>query len=210
MRIEKLKNLVRPYYETNSDPSHDWSHILRVVSTAQLLASKEKAILDIVSAGALCHDLINLPKDHPESKMSSSLSAKEAHTPLKECGFSDEEITQIQICIVQHSFSRGIKPTTLESAIVQDADRLDTLGSIGILRCATVCTKMNGQYYDPNDILSHHRPLDDKKFMLDHYFVKIFKLPDLMNTQAAKEEARLRVEFMQMFINELKREITLP
>jgi uncharacterized protein len=126
---------------------------------------------------------------------------------LRDAGFTPEEIALIRTCIVEHSFSKGMRPSTPESAIVQDSDRLDSLGAIGVLRCASVNTLMQSKYYDPFDPFAEGRELDDKKFMVDHYYVKLFKLPELMVTEEGKKEGRLRVEFMKTFLAELAKEI---
>lgn len=205
-RIQNLIPLVKSYYNT-TDPAHDWAHVGRVAATAKQLAENQDVNLDCVLAGVYCHDLINLPKDHPDRKNASTLAAKEAGPLLIEAGFNEQEILIIKKAIVEHSFSKGLKPSCLEAAIVQDADRLDALGAIGILRCAAVNTQMKASFYDPFDPLAELRELDDKSFMLDHYFVKLFKLPDLMNTPQAKAIGFQRIEFMKSFIAELTKEI---
>ena len=205
-RIQSLIPLVKPYYNS-IDPAHDWAHVGRVAATARELCHNEKVNIECVLAGVYCHDLINLPKDHPDRKNASTLAAQEAEPLLKKAGFSTEEINLIQKAIVEHSFSKGLRPSCLEAAIVQDADRLDALGAIGVLRCAAVNTQMKSSFYDPFDPLAEMRELDDKNFMLDHYFVKLFKLPDLMNTSQGKKLALKRVEFMQTFVKELMTEI---
>lgn len=205
-RIQKLLPLVRSYYG-NSDPAHDWPHIGRVAATARKMCESEEANLEITLAAVYCHDLVNLPKNHPERKNASTLAAHEAEPHLKEAGFDASEIEKIQSAIIEHSFSKGLKPSSLEAAIVQDADRLDALGAIGILRCAAVNTKMESAFYEPQDPFAEERPLDDKQFMVDHYFVKLFKLPELMNTEAGKRIALERVEFMSQFLDTLGKEI---
>lgn len=205
-RIQNLIPLVKSYYNT-TDPAHDWAHVGRVAATAKQLAENQDVNLECVLAGVYCHDLINLPKDHPDRKNASTLAAKEAGPLLIQAGFNEQEILIIKKAIVEHSFSKGLKPSCLEAAIVQDADRLDALGAIGILRCAAVNTQMKASFYDPFDPLAGMRELDDKSFMLDHYFVKLFKLPDLMNTPQAKAIGFKRIEFMKSFIDELMREI---
>jgi uncharacterized protein len=204
--IEKLIPFVKQFY-TSEDPAHDWPHIGRVVAMARRLAEGENVDLPCLLAACYCHDLINLPKNHPDRSRASELAGEAAHPLLVEAGFSEDEISKIRQFILEHSFSRGLKPTSLEAAIVQDADRLDTLGAIGVLRCASVNTQMKSTFYDPLDPLAENRELNDKSFMLDHYFVKIFKLPDLMNTSKAKTEAHKRVQFMQQFIQTLMGEI---
>lgn len=205
-RILKLIPLVKPYYNS-PDPAHDWAHIGRVASTAKKLSKDLNVNLECVLAGVYCHDLINLPKDHPDRKEASFLSSKEAEPLLKEAGFNQDEIIIIQKAIVEHSFSKGARPTCLEAAIVQDADRLDALGAIGILRCAAVNTQMKSKFYEPQDPLAQRRELDDKTYMLDHYFVKLFKLPEMMNTQMGKELGLKRVSYMKSFLQELMGEI---
>jgi uncharacterized protein len=205
-RIDKLIPLVKPFYPGN-DPSHDWPHIGRVVANARILAQDENLDMNCVLAAVYCHDLVNLPKNHLERKEASTLASHKAAPLLKEAGFLQEDIQKIQTAIIEHSFSKGLKPSTLEGAIVQDADRLDALGAIGILRCASVNTQMQSSFYDPFDPLAQVRELDDKKFMLDHYFVKLFKLPELMNTQKAKIIAIERVNDMKLFLEILMKEI---
>lgn len=205
-RIQNLIPLVKSYYNT-TDPAHDWAHVGRVAATAKQLAENQDVNLECVLAGVYCHDLINLPKDHPDRKNASTLAAKEAEPLLVKAGFNEQEVLIIQKAIIEHSFSKGLKPSCLEAAIVQDADRLDALGAIGILRCAAVNTQMKASFYDPFDPLADMRLLDDKSFMLDHYFVKLFKLPDLMNTPQAKAIGFKRIEFMKSFIDELMKEV---
>ncbi|HXH30867.1 MAG TPA: HD domain-containing protein [Bacteriovoracaceae bacterium] len=205
-RLQTLIPLVKPYYQ-GSDPAHDWPHIGRVAATAKKIALSLKANLPCVLAAVYCHDLINLPKDHPERKNASTLSANEALPYLVEAGFDQQEISLIQKGIIEHSFSKGLRPTCIEAAIVQDADRLDALGAIGVLRCAAVNAQMKSSFYDPQDPEASARPLDDKAFMLDHYFVKLFKLPELMNTDEARLIAEGRIVFMKQFISNLLSEV---
>jgi uncharacterized protein len=205
-RIRKLAELVRPHYGSD-DPAHDWPHIGRVAATAKKLAEGQKVQLECILAGVYCHDLVNLPKNHPDRSRASELAADMATPLLKDAGFSSEEISLVRACIIEHSFSRGLKPSSPESAIVQDSDRLDSLGAIGILRCASVNTLMKSKYYDPFDPFAEGRELDDKSFMVDHYYVKLFKLPDLMVTEAGRKEGYLRVEFMKTFLSRLGKEI---
>lgn len=205
-RIQNLIALVKPYYNS-PDPAHDWAHIGRVAGIAKTLAEAENANIECTLAGVYCHDLINLPKNHPDRKNASSLSAVEARPHLLKAGFNDEEIQIIERAIIEHSFSKGLKPSNIEAACVQDADRLDALGAIGILRCAAVNTQMNANFYDPFDPLAEMRELNDKSFMIDHYFVKLFKLPELMTTEAGKKMGEERVTYMKTFLYQLMKEI---
>lgn len=205
-RLQKLISLAKPYYNT-PDPAHDWAHVGRVAKTAKKISDKLGCKTDLVLAAVYCHDLVNLPKDHPDRKNASTLSAEEAVPHLVKSGYTAEEIDIIKKGIIEHSFSKGLKPSCLEAAIVQDADRLDALGAIGILRCAAVNAQMKSKFYDPFDPLAETRELDDKTYMLDHYYVKLFKLPELLNTEEAKVIAVKRVEVMKDFIANLMSEV---
>jgi len=205
-RIEALIPLVKPFY-TAEDPAHDWPHIIRVIAMVRKLAEGESVNLPCLLAAAYCHDIVNLPKNHPLRSHASSMAAEKSAELMKQVGFTENEIINTKQFITEHSFSKGLRPSSLEAAIIQDADRLDTLGAIGILRCASVNTQMKSGFYELNDPLAKERELDDKKYMLDHYFVKIFKLPEMMNTPNAKIEANKRVEYMKGFLETLMGEI---
>jgi uncharacterized protein len=205
-RIPRLIELVRPHY-ISTDPAHDWAHVDRVAATARKLAAGTGAEVECVLAAVYGHDLVNLPKDHPDRKNASAMSADAVEPLLREAGFDDREVAVIRAAIVEHSFSRGLKPSSLEAAIVQDADRLDALGAVGVLRCAAVNTKLGTAFYEPLDPLAEARELDDRSYMIDHYFVKLFKLPELMNTPAARELADRRVGAMKIFLETLIAEL---
>ncbi len=204
--IQNLVPLVRPYYQS-PDPAHDWAHVGRVADSAAKIAVNENIDPLCVLAAVYCHDLINLPKNHPDRKNASTLAAQEAVPLLKKAGFDSSQIELIFSAITEHSFSAGLKPSSPIGAIVQDADRLDALGAIGILRCASVSTQVQSSFYDSYDPFAQSRELNDKKFMIDHYFTKLFKLPQLMNTALGKELANQRVRYMREFLNHLEKEI---
>jgi uncharacterized protein len=109
--------------------------------------------------------------------------------------------------IIEHSYSLGLKPSSIESAILQDADRIDALGAIGIMRATTCGTKLGSNYYEPSDPFAIGRELNDKQFTIDHYYVKLLKLADSMNTGAGKNEAENRTEYMKDFLKQLDHEI---
>ena len=205
-RLEALIPLVKPFYPSN-DPAHDWPHVGRVAANARKIAASKNVNLPCVLAAVYCHDIVNLPKNHPERSHASTLAAEKAEPLLLQSGFETTEVKIIKDAIIQHSFSKGLKPSSLEAAIVQDADRLDALGAIGILRCAAVNTQMQSSFYDPFDPLAENRALNDKDFMIDHYFVKLFKLPELMNTDEAKAIAKDRIAVMEIFLKDLMQEV---
>ena len=206
MLPQSLIDHILPYYRAQ-DPGHDWAHINRVVKTARSLALEEKADLAVVVPAAYLHDIVNIPKNHPDRSRASELAADKAIKLLKEHGHDETKFKAIHSAIVEHSFSRGLTPSSIEAACVQDADRLDAIGAIGVLRCAAVNVEMKTSFYDPDDAFAERRPLDDRTWMVDHYFVKLLKLTETMQTAAAKREGQRRVEFMRSFIEQLRSEV---
>jgi len=197
---------IRPYYEAQ-DPGHDWAHIQRVVKTATALANEEKADLAIVLPAAYLHDIVNVPKNHPERARASELAAEKALKILSAHHYDETKFSGIRQAIIEHSFSRGLTPSSKEAACVQDADRLDAIGAIGVLRCTAVNVEMKSAFYDPQDPFAEKRELNDKQFMIDHYYVKLLKLADTLVTKAARTEGAKRVAFMRTFLDQLRHEI---
>ena len=194
--------------EYGFDAAHDAGHLQRVMRVGLSLARFEEANEKVVLAAALLHDLVNVPKDSEKRSSASAMSGDVALPMLAQAGYSAEESQQIQVAIVEHSFSAGHVPSSLESAILQDADRLDDLGALGVLRTASVGTRLKAQYYHLTDPSAASRTLDDKQFTLDHFETKLLRLADKMNTTAARAEASRRHRFMVAFRDELLSEIS--
>lgn len=194
--------------EMQVDAAHDISHVQRVVNTAKKLAVEEGADLSIVLPAAYLHDCFTYPKDHPNRKQSSIIAAKKAVAFLESIDYPQQYHDAIAHAIEAHSFSANIRPNTLEAKVVQDADRLDALGAIGVTRCIQVSTEFDAQLYDDKDIFAQQRELDDKQFTLDHFQTKLFKIAETMNTESARRKAQKRKAFMQAYIEQLHDEVT--
>ncbi|ODW59693.1 phosphohydrolase [Vibrio parahaemolyticus] len=194
--------------EMQVDAAHDIEHVKRVVKTAKQLFDEENADIAIVLPAAYLHDCFTYPKDHPNRKQSSSIAAKKAIAYLESIQYPQHYHDAIAHAIEAHSFSANIRPNTLEAQIVQDADRLDALGAIGVTRCIQVSTHFNAQLYNDNDMFAKERELNDKQFTVDHFRTKLFKIVDTMNTESAKLEANKRKAFMQTYLKQLYDEVT--
>lgn len=190
-----------------NDPSHDFNHIMRVYKNAQKLCKKEKANKKLILSAVLLHDIVSYPKSDKRSKISSLKSAEEAKKLLKKLNFSLDEIQIVSDAIRDHSFSRGNTPKTLEGQILQDADRLDAIGAIGIARVFAVGGSEKRPFYNNEDPFCKKRKPDDQVWTLDHFYKKLMKLESLMNTKAAKIEAKKRTKVLNAFLSELKREL---
>ncbi|HCM0976109.1 TPA: HD domain-containing protein [Vibrio parahaemolyticus] len=194
--------------EMQVDAAHDIEHVKRVVKTAKQLCDEENADIAIVLPAAYLHDCFTYPKDHPNRKQSSAIAAKKAIAYLESIQYPQHYHDAIAHAIEAHSFSANIRPNTLEAQIVQDADRLDALGAIGVTRCIQVSTHFNALLYNDDDMFAKERELNDKQFTVDHFQTKLFKIVDTMNTESAKLEANKRKAFMQTYLKQLHDEVT--
>ncbi|MGB0855974.1 MAG: HD domain-containing protein [Nitrosopumilus sp.] len=193
--------------EMKNDVTHDFEHILRVYKNAQKICKKEKANEKLVLSAVLLHDLVLYSKSDKRSKLSSIQSAKKSKQILKKYGFLKEEIIVISDAIRDHSFSQHKIPNSLEGKILQDADRLDALGAIGIARVFAMGGFLGRPFYNPTDPFCIQRNPDDSIWTVDHFFEKLLKLESLMNTKSAKVEAKKRTKILKEFLAQLKGEI---
>jgi uncharacterized protein len=191
----------------DGDSAHDFEHVMRVYKNAKKICKEEKANEKLILSAALLHDIVSYPKSDKRSKMSSLESAKKSKQILKKYDFSKEEITIISDAICDHSFSQNKVPRTLEGRILQDADRLDALGAIGIARVFATGGSLKRPFYNLDDPFCKTRIPDDKIWTLDHFFQKLLKLESLMNTKSGKVEAKRRTRVLKEFLNYLKQEL---
>ena len=192
----------------NTDPSHDLLHVKRVVAMARQLAAAEGADENIVIPAAYFHDFVSVPKNDPRRKEASKLSATAATEWLASIDYPGEFLPGIAHAIAAHSFSAAIPCETLEAKVVQDADRLDAIGAIGIARTFTVSGILGRAYYDAADVKAEQRAPDDQRYALDHFKVKLFGLVETMHTPAARAEGARRLEWMRDFYDRFADEVT--
>lgn len=189
------------------DPAHDWLHVRRVVANARRIAEAEGADAAVCTTAALLHELFNHPKGHPESHRSGELCAEHARTLLREHGAPDDLVEAVGYAIAVHPFSLGVTPTTLEARVLQDADRLDAIGAIGLARCFATCASMRRPFYEEGDPFCERRAPDDKLWGIDHVYKKLLKLRDGMHTATARAMAARRNDVIERFMEELREEI---
>ena len=190
------------------DTAHDLAHLDRVWANACKIAADIGDVdRRVLMAACYLHDLVNLSKDAPNRAECSTLAAEAAEPVLHAMGFAQPEIAAAQHAIRAHSFSAGIPPETIEARILRDADRLDALGAIGIARCFAVSGGLGRALYDGDDPFATGRALDDKAFALDHWPVKLLRLPEDMLTEAGRVLAQERCTLMLRFLRDLAGEI---
>lgn len=202
-----LAYLAREWAST-ADAAHDLGHIARVRRNARLIAGGEGPVdLEVLDLAAILHDLVNLPKDAPDRHLASRLSADKAVAWLAEEGLGADRCAAVHHAIEAHSFSAGIAPRSPEAKILQDADRLEALGAIGLARMFAVSGALGRGLFDQDDPLAKARALDDKAFALDHLEVKLFKLAPTMQTATGRRLAEERTAFLRAFRDQLLQEI---
>jgi len=192
----------------SAEPAHDALHVRRVMANARRLAEVEGADVDVCVTAALLHELFNYPKNHPESARSGDVCAEQAAALLREHGYDDPFIERVAYCIRIHAFSRGIMPETLEGKVLQDADRLDAIGAIGIARCFATTAQMKRPFYAPDDPFCGAREPDDKQWGIDHFYRKLLRIGDGLHTATARAMADDRLGLMHAYLAQLAREIT--
>jgi uncharacterized protein len=220
--FEKLKKAAEKKIVNVSDPGHDMNHVMRVYNLALAIAKSEGSNIDleILRAAALLHD-IGGPQEmsDPSGKTDhAKVSAKMAVPILKKLNFSDEKIKRIKDCIISHRYRTENKPKTIEAKILFDADKLDSVGAIGIARGFCWIAKKNANIYKKVNIDQYvkenmngeinGRIQDKTKHSLQIEFEVKFKfLINKLYTSTAKEICRKRIKFFKNFLNTLEKEI---
>ena len=213
MTLEELKRDWEPRIvrfiaeQPGGDPGHGLVHLRRVVGTAVALAASEAARMDVVLPAAWLHDCVHVAKDSPDRKRASRLAAAHASEFLERERYPAARLPEIRHAIEAHSFSAGIPPTTVEAKVVQDADRLDALGAIGLARCIAVGAALGRELYQPDDPFCERRLPADSGASIDHFYAKLLKLAGTMQTRAGRQEAERRTEFLRAFLAQLRTEI---
>lgn len=204
---EKLVDIARENMPT-IDPSHDINHTLRVLAISEKIAMAENADFDIIVPSALFHDVINYPKNHHKRLHSSKESAEFAKRILKNIkSFPEDKIEKIYESINICSFTKGLKPNFLEGKILQDADGLEAIGAVSIMRTFSSAGTMNKTFYNISDPFCKKRKPDDNKYALDLFFTRLLMVQSRLHTKTAKNIAKNRASFLKAFLKELKVEL---
>ncbi|MDR0139686.1 HD domain-containing protein [Metabacillus idriensis] len=199
---ENIEKFVKCRLETEGT-GHDWLHIDRVRRTALNLAKKYSCDLTIIELSALLHDLI-------DDKLSDDIRMKtdEVANLLREEGLDSDSIQEVLTIISTISFKGGKRRavSSIEAQIVQDADRLDAMGAIGIARVFSYGGSKGNLIYDPaiptRDSMTYEEYRTIKSTSINHFYEKLLKLKDLMNTEEGKMLAQQRHQFMVDYLSQ--------
>ncbi|OIK15462.1 phosphohydrolase [Bacillus sp. MUM 116] len=205
--IEQTEKFVQ--IELGEDATgHDWFHVDRVRRNALYINEQEK-LGDpfIIEMAALLHDI-------PDEKLNETAEKGEAKLDgfLKASELSEEDKKQIKKIIASISFKGGrkIELESVEAKTVQDADRLDAIGAIGIARVFAYGGKKGQQIYDPSYQIREEMTIDEyrkgKSTSINHFYEKLLKLKDLLNTETAKKMAESRHQMMERFLEQFYQE----
>lgn len=195
--------------QSTDDPSHDFAHIRRVLGAAVTIGESVGADMDIIVPAVLFHDTVVYQKNDPRSEHETEESAvvvAEILSRLPE--FPQEKIPAVQTCIRECSFSKGLKASSLESQVLQDADRLEATGAISIMRTCASSGQMNRPFYDPADPFREQGQPQAHASALDLFYRRLLVVEKTMHTDMAKTMARQRTAFLEQFLLQLKRELT--
>lgn len=195
--------------EPSEDGAHDLSHLQRVWNNARTIHQEESGDLEVLLAAVLLHDCVAVEKNSPLRSQASRLAAQKASQVLASMNWPVDKVAAVAHAIETHSFSAGIEPTTLEAKILQDADRLDSLGMLGVARTFYVSGRMGSALYDPQDPEAKARDYDDKRFTLDHFQTKLLHLAAGFQTPTGNRLAQLRHARLKRFMEEFIEEIGL-
>lgn len=206
--LQSLADTLLPHaLEPGEDGAHDLSHLQRVWHNVRLVQAQEGGDLPVMLAATLLHDCVAVEKNSPLRSQASRLAAEKASALLTSLDWSAAEVSAVNHAIEAHSFSANITPTTLEAKIVQDADRLDSLGMLGVARTFYTAGRMGSALYDPFDPEAKARDYDDKRFCLDHFQTKLLHLADGFQTPTGQHLAQLRHQRLKGFMELFKEEI---
>lgn len=198
---------VAEQYLHDANGCHRTDHTVRVVANALTLARAYPEVDDeALEMAAWLHD-VGRGLERAEGLSHAKLSARIAKPLLIAEGFAPARVQLIVTAIADHRFSSGRIPVSLEGKLLQDADRLDALGAIGIAR--TFAEGMTRTLYHPDDPFVTRRTPDDDRYTLDHFFAKLLQLPQTLHTPEARALADLRVQYMHGFLRQLAQELAV-
>lgn len=189
------------------DGAHDEAHLLRVWRNVEKISGEAGGDMEILLAATLLHDCVWIDKGSPQRSMASRLAAAKAREVLSGMMWSEDRIERVCHAIEAHSFSAGISPISLEAKVLQDADRLDAMGFIGVARCFYVAGLQRASICDAADPAAKDRQLDDDAFALDHFRTKLMKLGRDFCTVAGARMAADRAARLEDFYSGLLAEV---
>ena len=201
------EEIIKDFYSTSG--SHDWDHTERVYNMCLHIGKKENANMLVLELAALLHDIGRGEQDKSKGTLChAEVGAKRTPKILEKHGFDKKTIDSIVHCISTHRFRKGNAPESLEAKILFDADKLDSIGAIGIARAIYFSAEHGAKVHNHNHKNIHNTveySKDDTAFR--EFNVKLKKVKDKMLTSEGKNIARHRHKYMEKFFEELNKEV---
>ncbi|MBI6895357.1 HD domain-containing protein [Pseudomonas putida] len=206
--LQTLAAELLPHLPADSnDGSHDLAHLQRVWSNVRRIQAREGGDLEVLLAATVLHDCVAVEKNSPLRSQASTLSAERAAAILADMGWPQPRIEQVTHAVMTHSYSAGLSPQSLEAKILQDSDRLDSMGAVGIARCFYVSGRMGSALYDVENPTAAGRDYRDNRFTIEHFQTKLLKLASGLQTDEGARLAALRHQRLASFLAEFMEEI---
>lgn len=194
----------------NEDGAHDLSHLRQVWRHCMAINGQDKLEAEplVLLAAAYFHDIVIVPKQSKDRQQASRMAAQRAVTILQSLGFPSKYMDEVREAIESHSYSTNLKPESSAAKIVQDADRLEALGTLGIARVFYVAGQMNSQLFHPDDPWAGDRELDDTRYAIDHFYVKLLNISKTMQTRTGRRLAEGLTLKMHDYLEQLRSEVS--
>ncbi len=192
MDLKEISKIAKKYMDKN-DIAHGWDHVQRVYNLCVKIGEKEGADMEVLKLAALLHD-VGIYEDRKNHEIVSSRIAEKLLSDY-------EKREKVVYCIKNHRFSKGKKVDTLEAKILQDADRLDVLGAMGIVRTMVYTGCKNRPVHIPGKEISDVYT-GESDTAINHFYEKLLKIKDSLNTNTAIRMAEERDKYMRDFLEE--------
>ncbi|MBN1622708.1 MAG: HD domain-containing protein [Endomicrobiales bacterium] len=200
---KKVKQILNSYKY-----SHGWEHTERVYSMAVHIGRKEKADLDVVKLAALLHDIARSYEDKSNGKIChAQKGAQISRRILEKLKVDKEKINSVVHCIQVHRFRKSLRKDSLEAKVLFDADKLDSIGAVGIGRAFLFAGEVGAKLHNKGIDLKKTKPYTKEDTAYREYMVKLRHIKKRMLTKEGKRLAEKRHRFMRQFFNRLNREV---
>lgn len=195
----------RPFYD-GADPIHDFDHVLRVLSLAERIGQAEGADMQVVRAAVLLHDISRTDEDTHQAGDHALLAAEEARQLLAERGAPRAFIDAVSHAIEAHRFRNAVDPESLEAKVLFDADKLDTIGAVGVARAYAYGGMMGQKLW--GEVSADYQPGGDEAHTAHHEFhYKLRHLKDRLHTATGRVIAEERHHYMVAFYEQMAAEV---
>lgn len=206
-KFEKIREEVKEKFES-AKGSHDWDHVERVFNLAMRIAKEEKADIEVIRYAAILHDIGREEQDRSNGAIChAEVGAKLAKEILEKNRFSQNFIQNVTHCIETHRFRKNNVPESLEAKILFDADKLDSIGAIGIGRAFIWSGEVGGRVHNKNADLRPEAEYGKEDTAYREFLFKLIKIKDRILTKTGKKIAKERHDFMVEFFERLNNEV---